>query len=592
MKSTKYFILLHLLVVLLCIMQVTSSVFASSEPPAKLSADTNKESLSYLYGGTTISYMKILDSTKGSVNTVNPDYFDIKSDGSLLITPSDKIDPAFITEMHNRGLKVIPFISNHWDRPLGMTALDNRNALSTQIAQMIEKYNLDGINIDIENVNEQYRQQYTDFTRLLREKIPSHKIVSVAVAANPKGWTLGWHGSYDYKALSQYSDYLMIMAYDESYHGGPIGPVSSSTFFDSSIKYALNQGVPADKIVAGMPFFGRYWKDGEAVGGIGVTANDVEFLRANYASTFKYDEPTQSAHVVVTIKPEDPKPKIWGGRILSEGTYRIWYDNTTAVNYKLNVIKNYNLKGAGSWALGQEDTAIWDFYTTTLTGAIQPPPAPDPSPSPEPEPTPEPTPEPSPEPSTPGKKPRPDKPSKPKQMALMDILDKKGNKKVTEKTILTRGDVAILLAEYTYVPPEPNGESFSDIKDFVGKGQVNALKKRGVLVGSNNKFNPNQNITRADLAMILDRILVLPDTIDFNTLNKKDVSRSHYAYYNMSKLYYFGIMQGPSKNSFSPKGQVTLGDMALILDVLDHYQYPLNPDRQLELVGNQIMEPR
>lgn len=47
------------------------------------------------------------------------------------------------------------------------------------------------------------------------------------MAANPKGWTTGWHGSYDYKSLAEYADYLMIMAYDESWNGSSEGPVAS-----------------------------------------------------------------------------------------------------------------------------------------------------------------------------------------------------------------------------------------------------------------------------------------------------------------------------------------------------------------------------
>ncbi len=558
-------------------------------PTTTSSPSTARESLTYLYGGTTISYLKILDAAKGAIKTVNPDYFDVNPDGSLLITPAGKIDPAFVQEMHNRGVLVVPFISNHWDRPLGEMALRNREALSTQVAQMIETYNLDGVNIDIENVTDLYRQEYTDFTRLLRQKIPAHKVVSVAVAANPKGWTLGWHGSYDYKALSDYSDYLMIMAYDESYHGGPAGPVSSSSFFEGSIRYALNQGVPKNKIVVGIPFFGRYWKTGEAVGGIGLTANDVDFLLKNYESTNRYDTATQSANATVIIKAGDPKPKIWGGRILTEGTYNIWYDDLTAVRYKLDVIHNYDLTGAGSWALGQENTAVWDFYTSALNGTTAPAPTPTPSPAPNPTPTPAPTPTP---PPTNGKGPKPDKPSNGKQEKLISILSSEGGKRVTSKTNLTRGDVAILLSELTYLTPEPSADTFSDTMNVAGRGQIGALKRRKVVLGTNGKFNPNQPMTRGDLAVMLDRMLVLPETIDFNTMPHKDVSRMDAAYHSMAKLYYFGIMSGTGRTSFNPRGHVSVYDFALISDIIDHYEYPLNPDRQLELPRNRILEPR
>ena len=79
-----------------------------------------------------------------------------------------------------------------------------------------------------------------DFIRLLREKLPGDKILAVAVAANPYYTNSGWQGSYDYAELAKYSDYLMIMAYDESYETGPAGPVAGLPFVEKSILYALN----------------------------------------------------------------------------------------------------------------------------------------------------------------------------------------------------------------------------------------------------------------------------------------------------------------------------------------------------------------
>ena len=247
---------------------------------------------------------------------------------------------------------------------------------------------------DIENVSHTHREEMTDFMRLLRQKMPD-KIVSIAVAANPNNWTTGWHGSYDYKALSDYCDYLMIMAYDESYFGSAPGPVSSSSFFNRSIGFGLNQGVPKEKLIAGIPFFGRYWKVGEAVGGFGLRARDVKYLLENYQSTSRFDEPTKSAFAEVTISPSDTPPVVLGNRVLTPGNYSIWYDNEEATRYKLNVINGFDLRGAGSWALGQEIPDIWDFYTSALNNEKVAPmavaiPAPHPAPTPEPVPIPAP----------------------------------------------------------------------------------------------------------------------------------------------------------------------------------------------------------
>ncbi len=83
--------------------------------------------------------------------------------------------------------------------------------------------------------------------KLLREKIPSHKEVSVTVAANTNDWQAGWHGSYDYSALAQYADHLFIMTYDEHYEGGVAGPVAGIQFVEDSIQYALSK-TTSDKL--------------------------------------------------------------------------------------------------------------------------------------------------------------------------------------------------------------------------------------------------------------------------------------------------------------------------------------------------------
>ncbi|MEH7225221.1 glycosyl hydrolase family 18 protein [Bacillus sp. JJ1566] len=321
--------------------------------------------MSYLYFGSTSSFLKQVQATQGNVNTTAPSYFDLNADGSLKFTY--QLDQNFINQMHNQGIRVVPFVSNHWDREKGRAALANREQLSTEIAAAVEKYNLDGVNVDIENVSDIDRENYTDFVRLLREKIPKHKEVSVAVAANPNGWTKGWHGSYDYKKLAQYSDYLMIMAYDESYQGGPEGPVASYPWVKKSVEYALKQGVPSEKIVLGLPFFGRYWQEGATTGGYGIPADRVNEMIAKYESTVVYDEGSQSPKAIIKIKETDEPIKI-SGRTLGPGTYHIWYENEASLQKKVSLVHDYELKGTGSWALGQEDTRIWNNFSVWLAG--------------------------------------------------------------------------------------------------------------------------------------------------------------------------------------------------------------------------------
>lgn len=212
-----------------------------------------KFNMSYLYGN--YNYISLVERTKGALNEVSPSYFDLNKDGSLLLNP---VDTNLVNKMHQKGITVVPFLSNHWDRDTGRKALANKENLATQIVNAIKKYNLDGVNVDLENLTEEDRISYVSFVRELRAKLPTNKTLSVAVAANPNGWNTGWQGSYDYKELGNVADYIILMAYDEHYEGGEEGPVASIEFVEDSIKYALKY-ISCDKLVLGVPFYGRYW---------------------------------------------------------------------------------------------------------------------------------------------------------------------------------------------------------------------------------------------------------------------------------------------------------------------------------------------
>lgn len=324
----------------------------------------DRYNMTYIYFGDSNSYYQHVENTQNSLNEISPNYFNIKTDGSLDLTMA--LDTRFIAEMHRQGIKVVPFLSNHWDRAKGVKALQNRHQLSDQIATAVEYYNLDGVNVDIENVTETERVLYTDFVRLLREKLPEGKTVAVAVAANPWGLTKGWQGSYDYSALAQYSDYLMIMAYDESYTGGPAGPVASYNFVEATIKKALTEA-PKEKLVLGIPFYGRYWKNGAAKGGYGLSNTEVVQLVKNYKGKVYFDDMKKSPYAVITINANDVKPYILGSK-LEAGTYTIWYENEASIKYKLELVNKYDLKGTGSWSLGQETKDTWNYYRMWLNG--------------------------------------------------------------------------------------------------------------------------------------------------------------------------------------------------------------------------------
>lgn len=328
---------------------ITSEILSAAEEAIR---SNTKFHMTYLYGGTVQQQIAQVE-TVGSFQTVSPVYFDIDSQGNLQVNGLSK---TLVESMRQKNIKVVPLLSNHWNRSAGEQALKNPEKLADQIVQAIHQYDLDGVNVDIENVTSTYRDAYTQLVRSLREKLPEEKEVSVAVAANPNGWTTGWHGSYDYAALGKYADYLMIMAYDESWQGSDPGPVASIDFVERSISYAL-QHVPAEKVVLGVPFYGRVWSEDGNFNGQGVSLKTLEKFFTDYGATITYSEAEQSPKAEFTVSAGD-KVHTLNGKTLTPGKYTVWFENEQSLESKIQLVHRYNLKGLGSWSLSQAPDSI------------------------------------------------------------------------------------------------------------------------------------------------------------------------------------------------------------------------------------------
>jgi spore germination protein YaaH len=332
---------------------------------------TNYFSVSYTIIGSIADQIGYVDRAAGGLDAISPQFFEIMPDASLKLASGFSLE--LVGQMHNRGIKVIPYLGNNWDQDLGRKCLANRVAFANQLATIINTYNIDGVDIDLENLTDADRADLVDFIRILRSVLPANKIIAVAVACNPTGETRGWHGSYDYAGLAQYADYLMMMTYEEHTQGDPEGPVASYNFIESSIVYALSK-IAKNKLVLGIPFYGRYWKQEASYGGYALTNSEAEYLINNYESTVSWNAGTQTPVAQITIKENDWKPTVLY-KTMSAGVYDVWFENEQSIRAKLSLVRKYGLKGAGSWALGYEPANMWDYYKDELgkTGAVTPP---------------------------------------------------------------------------------------------------------------------------------------------------------------------------------------------------------------------------
>ncbi len=521
-------------------------------------------SQTYLFAGTVGSYDQRITRTGGNVDIVCPDFFEPTADGSLAVL--DKTNAVFIAAQQRKGIKVLPNINNHWSRAVGRAVIANAPAFAAQVSQAVSNHNLDGIDLDIQNITEADRAGFTNLVKQLRQALPAGKLLHICVAANPWGTNLGWQGAYDYAALAPYCDAIFIMTYDESYESGPAGPVASYSFIEKSVQYALTK-VPANKIMLGLPFYGRYWKAGDSYGGKALTVNDIENLCARYTAKTWYDATKQCARATLTLSANDVAAGLWGGKNLSPGSYDIWYENAKSYQAKLALVDKYKLKGVGSWALGQEPEWLWSNYRAWLKGL----PFNDINNS----------------------------WAEPYIVALYDRGLVNGQTATTyapTKT-LTRAEATVLVMRLLGLSPTHGTPAFSDTDGHWAAGWLNTAAGCEVLYGDNGRASPDQPISRQEMSALLTRVLATPQTAGLadNRFNDINADTPQWAYAAVMTMATEGIVNGNPDGSFRPTAAITRAEAAKMLSLM--LLKPLRSYTVAQRLGDQpitqpIVEPR
>lgn len=284
------------------------------------------------------------------VNTISPTWFSISSNkGDISSLAYD----GYVTEAHNKGLKVWGLVDNFSTEIDTATVLNSTSArenLTNQLIAAAIQYKLDGINVDFEALTEDAAEGYVQFMREMSVKCRNNSLVLSVDVPVPMPYT----EFYNRKELGIVSDYVIIMGYDEHYVGSEeAGSVASLSFEENGIKETLKD-VAAGKIISGIPFYTRLWKidaagelTSEAIG-----MNTADENLANNGIQANWSEETSQDYAEYTD---------------SEGsTYKIWLENEKSIAEKVKLVKNNNLGGVAAWKLGFERASIWEVITQNM----------------------------------------------------------------------------------------------------------------------------------------------------------------------------------------------------------------------------------
>lgn len=280
----------------------------------------------------------------GALNVISPTWFYVGggADGVSI----DNIATAdYVARAHEKGLEVWALADDFTRSPdiYGILSSSTmREALELQLVSAALNAGVDGINIDFEKISKECGEHFIQFLREL--SILTHKYNLVLSVDNYV--PAGGRGQYHLEDQGIVVDYVVIMGYDEHWKGcSEAGSVASIGFVERGISDTVNIGVPADKIINGVPFFTRIWStDG---GEVTSSAGGMQWAKDwvnDYGVNLIWDEITCQYYGELTS----------GGKL-----YQVWMENADSIQVKLNVMNNYGVAGVSAWKLGYETTDIW-----------------------------------------------------------------------------------------------------------------------------------------------------------------------------------------------------------------------------------------
>ena len=296
--------------------------------------------------------------TMDGVNVVSPSFFSLDRGSNGEIYDNAKDDGAeYIEWAHNNNYQVWAMFSNNSLKDTTSQILNDyekRETMIENIMDLVEEYNLDGVNVDFENMNESDKDVYSRFLIELAPRLKKiGKTLSVDVTAPDGSET--WSLCFDRNTIANVADYIVFMAYDQyGTSSNKAGTTAGYNWVEANVKKFLGQeDVDPEKIILGIPLYMRLWEeeeDGTAKPEVVNMKDMFDVLPENQVAT--WDEELKQYYVEYE---EDGKK------------YKMWIENEKSVGEKINLANQYNLAGIAFWEKDREtNDEFWTFVKEQL----------------------------------------------------------------------------------------------------------------------------------------------------------------------------------------------------------------------------------
>lgn len=292
------------------------------------------------------------------LNVISPTWFSLKN-GEGDVTNLASLE--YVKWAKSKQYQVWGLFSNSFDPEKTHSALkdfNTRQKIIRQLLQYSQMYQINGLNIDFENVNVEDRDLVTQFVKELTAYFHQAGLV-VSMDITFISSSENWSQFYDRKKLATIVDYFIVMAYDEHWGNSPVaGSVASLPWVENNLKELLKL-VPNERLILGVPTYARIWKEQTTPGGnIEVSSkaynmDDIQKWIKDRGVTIKYDEKTGQDYAEYVDKKENAR-------------YKVWLENEKSLMKRSALVHQYQLAGIASWNRSFANQNAWNAIHQSL----------------------------------------------------------------------------------------------------------------------------------------------------------------------------------------------------------------------------------
>ncbi len=291
-----------------------------------------------------------LDETIPGLDAISPTWFSLNINGIVI----NEADFRYVKNAQEKGYAVWGLFSNSFKPKWTSEMLNDEVYMKKTIAQIAfyaALYDLDGVNIDYENMYLEDKDRFSYFIKELSNLLKEQN-VTLSIAVTVPGGSDQWSKVYDRKEIAKHVDYMMLMAYDEFWASSPVsGPVASIPWVIKGIEETLEE-VPNEKLILGVPLFMRVWKEsGNSVSSKAIGIKHLEDVLSDKDYSIEYDLDNMLNYISYNDE----------GKL-----HKIWLEDSDSLDKRIALTFKYKLPGIGSWSKEFVEDVTWTYINELL----------------------------------------------------------------------------------------------------------------------------------------------------------------------------------------------------------------------------------